>query len=89
MEKKNLSFGMKLGLSYVSYKDKLLGQQVAYVLDDMLNAVEAGRTTIDKEKVINDYIKRKQEMMEKDKFIEIEKEKKRLERKNELEKMKK
>ena len=25
MEKKNLSFGMKLGLSYVSYKDKLLG----------------------------------------------------------------
>ena len=39
LEKKNLSFGMKLGLSYVSYKDKLLGEQVAYVLDDMLQAV--------------------------------------------------
>ena len=39
---------MKLGLSYVSYKDKLLGEQVAYVLDDMITAVEAGRTTIDK-----------------------------------------
>jgi len=25
LEKKTLSFGMKLGLSYVSYKDKLLG----------------------------------------------------------------
>ena len=39
LEKKTLSFGMKLGLSYVSYKDKLLGQQCAYVLDDMLTAV--------------------------------------------------
>lgn len=39
LERKNLSFGMKLGLSYVSYKDKLLGEQVAYVLDDMLLAV--------------------------------------------------
>jgi hypothetical protein len=38
---------MKLGLSYVSYKDKLLGEQVAYVLDDMITAVELGRTTID------------------------------------------
>jgi hypothetical protein len=38
---------MKLGLSYVSYKDKLLGEQVAYVLDDMLLAVEAGRSNID------------------------------------------
>ena len=38
---------MKLGLSYVSYKDKLLGEQVAYVLDDMLSAVENGRSTIE------------------------------------------
>jgi hypothetical protein len=38
---------MKLGLSYVSYKDKLLGEQVAYVIDDMLTAVEAGRQTIE------------------------------------------
>jgi len=38
---------MKLGLSYVSYKDKLLGEQVAYVLDDMLTAVENGRSTIE------------------------------------------
>lgn len=53
MEKKTLSFGMKLGLSYVSYKDKLLGEQCAYVLDDMLTAVEAGKTSIDKEKVVN------------------------------------
>ena len=37
---------MKLGLSYVHYKDKLLGEQVAYVIDDMLNAIEDGRTTI-------------------------------------------
>ncbi len=38
---------MKLGLSYVSYKDKLLGEQVAYVIDDMLNAVENGKRTIE------------------------------------------
>lgn len=38
---------MKLGLSYVSYKDKLLGEQVAYVLDDMITAVEQGRSSID------------------------------------------
>ena len=37
---------MKLGLSYVNYKDKLLGEQVAYVLDDMLSAVEAGKHNI-------------------------------------------
>ena len=30
---------MRLGLSYISYKDKMLGEQVAYVLDDMLDAV--------------------------------------------------
>lgn len=39
MERKVLSFGMKLGLSYVSYKDKLLGEQVAYVIDDMIAAI--------------------------------------------------
>jgi hypothetical protein len=39
LEKKTLSFGMKMGLSYVGYKDKLLGEQVAYVIDDMLDAV--------------------------------------------------
>lgn len=37
---------MKLGLSYVSYKDKLLGEQVAYVIDDMLTAIENGKSTI-------------------------------------------
>lgn len=30
---------MKLGLSYVPYRDKLLGEQVAYVIDDILDAV--------------------------------------------------
>jgi len=39
LDKKTLTFGMKLGLSYVSYKDKLLGEQVAYIIDDMLTAV--------------------------------------------------
>jgi hypothetical protein len=39
---------MKLGLSYIGYKDKLLGEQVAYVIDDMLDAVEKGRNTIEK-----------------------------------------
>jgi hypothetical protein len=48
LEKKTLSFGMKLGLSYISYKDKLLGEQVAFVIDDMLDAVEKGRNTIEK-----------------------------------------
>lgn len=43
---------MKLGLSYVSYKDKLLGEQVAYVIDDMLSAVETGKTTIES----NDFV---------------------------------
>lgn len=38
---------MKLGLSYISYKDKLLGEQVAYVIDDMLTAVETGKHTIE------------------------------------------
>lgn len=37
---------MKLGLSQVSYKDKLLGEQVAYVIDDMLTAIETGKSTI-------------------------------------------
>ncbi len=46
LEKKTLTFGMKMGLSYISYKDKLLGEQVAYVIDDMLDAVEKGRNTI-------------------------------------------
>ena len=39
LEKKTLSFGMKLGLSYVPYKDKMLGEQVAYVIDDMIKAI--------------------------------------------------
>lgn len=43
---------MKLGLSYVSYKDKLLGEQVAFVIDDMITAVEAGRTSIDSSTLI-------------------------------------
>ena len=30
---------MKLGLSKIPYKDKLLAEQVAYVIDDMLTAV--------------------------------------------------
>ena len=30
---------MRLGLSYVNYKDKLLGEQVAFVIDDMLTAI--------------------------------------------------
>ena len=47
MERKVLSFGMKLGLSYVNYKDKLLGEQVAYVIDDMLTAVENGKSNIE------------------------------------------
>ena len=47
MERKVLSFGMKLGLSYVNYKDKLLGEQVAYVIDDMLTAVENGKSSIE------------------------------------------
>jgi len=47
---------MKLGLSYISYKDKLLGEQVAYVVDDMITAVENGRNTIDSK---NLFIKRK------------------------------
>ena len=38
---------MKLGLSYVNYKDKLLGEQVAFVIDDMITAVEKGRNTIE------------------------------------------
>ena len=46
MERKVLTLGMKLGLSYVNYKDKLLGEQVAYVIDDMLNAVEQGKNSI-------------------------------------------
>ena len=46
MERKVLTLGMKLGLSYVNYKDKLLGEQVAYVIDDILNAVEQGRNSI-------------------------------------------
>lgn len=46
LEKKTLTLGMKLGLSYINYKDKLLGEQVAYVLDDMLSAVEDGRSNI-------------------------------------------
>lgn len=37
---------MKIGLSRVPYKYKLLGEQVAFVIDDMISAVEAGRTTI-------------------------------------------
>ncbi len=37
---------MKLGLSYIGYKDKLLGEQVAYLLDDMVTAIENGKTTI-------------------------------------------
>ena len=52
MDRKVLSLGMKLGLSYVNYKDKLLGEQVAYVIDDMLNAVEQGKNTIESKKYI-------------------------------------
>jgi hypothetical protein len=39
LEKKTLSFGMRLGLSYIGYRDKLLGEQVAFVIDDMLDAI--------------------------------------------------
>lgn len=39
LERKVFSFGMKLGLSYINYKDKLIGEQVAYVIDDILTAV--------------------------------------------------
>ncbi len=55
---------MKMGLSYVSYKDKLLGEQVAYVIDDMLDAVEKGRNTIQKQKIINEVVKSRMQMEE-------------------------
>lgn len=47
LEKRVLSFGIKMGLSYVPYKDKMLGEQVAYVIDDMITAIEDGRSTIE------------------------------------------
>lgn len=31
----------------MSYKDKLLAEQVAYVVDDMLSAIENNRMSID------------------------------------------
>lgn len=59
---------MKLGLSYVNYKDKLLGEQVAYVMDDMLNAIDDGRTSIEstnlfiaEPKITNEAIKKRKE----------------------------
>ena len=70
MEKKNLTLGMKLGLSQIPYKFKLLGEQVAYVLDDMLLAVEQGRTTLEKPKVVNEAMKLRQKMEEDEKRAE-------------------
>lgn len=52
LEKKTLTLGMKLGLSQVSYKNKLLGEQVAYVIDDILTAVEEGRSTIESKNIL-------------------------------------
>jgi hypothetical protein len=40
LEKRTLTLGMKLGLSQVPYKYKLLGEHVANVIDDILTAVE-------------------------------------------------
>lgn len=95
MEKKNLTLGMKLGLSQIPYKYKLLGEQVAYVLDDMLLAVEQGRTTIESKptgnaepKVINEAMKLRQKIEEDEKRAEELRNKRREDRIKELTSMK-
>jgi hypothetical protein len=80
MERKVLSFGMKLGLSYVNYKDKLLGEQVAYLIDDMLTAIENGKNTVEsifylivENKIVNDIVKKRMEAENMERQAESEK----------------
>lgn len=71
---------MKLGLSYVNYKDKLLGEQVAYLIDDMLTAIENGKNTVEsifylivENKIVNDIVKKRMEAENMERQAESEK----------------
>lgn len=40
------SLGIKLGLAGVDYKNRFIAEEVAYWLDDALDAVEGGRLKV-------------------------------------------
>ena len=56
------SLGIKLGLAGVDYKNRFIAEEVAYWLDDALDAVEGGRLKVgnkSKTHVQNQLIKKK------------------------------
>lgn len=57
----NFSLGIKLGIAQTSFKNKSIAEEVAYCMDDILNAIE-NQSPIkkgNKKRVVNDFIKRK------------------------------
>ena len=58
----NFSLGIKLGLSQVDIKLRYIADEVAFWMDDVLDAVQAGKTKVTnkaKAKVENELIRRK------------------------------
>lgn len=64
----NFSLGIKLGLAGVSMKNRFIGDEVAYLMDDMLDAVEKGSLNVEnkgKKKVNNEVLKQKRASLHK------------------------
>jgi hypothetical protein len=58
--------GIKLGLASIPIKYKYIGEEVAYWMDDMLDAVEAGLTKVGNKsfkKIENEALKKKKFML--------------------------
>jgi len=58
----NFSLGIKLGMAEVSQNNKFIAEEVAYWMDDMLDAVENGNLKVEnkaKKKIQNDVMRRK------------------------------
>ena len=50
---RNLSINVKLAIAQFNFKDRVIAEQVAYLLDDVVTAVEKGKSSITKTQVLN------------------------------------
>ena len=75
----NFSLGIKLGLAGVNIKNRFIADEVAYWMDDMLDAVEKESLKVEnkaKKKIDNEALKKKRASLHKLKLEQQEDEKK-------------
>ncbi len=62
--RKPLSFTLKMGIAKYDPRNKYIAEEVAYVIDDMISAVEIGKSNIEKSKIMNNYLEYQKKMKE-------------------------